>query len=57
MSAQKPVLVRLWWCAPVLLAGVVGGCRKDAAGTGPADAPDAAAVAAPATFVVYTLPG
>jgi hypothetical protein len=57
MSARKSVLVRLWWSAPVLLAGAVGGCRKDTAGTGPADAPDAAAVAARATFVVYTLPG
>ena len=57
MSARKSVLVRLWWSTPVLLAGVLGGCRKDTAGTGPADAADAAAVAAPATFVVYTLPG
>ena len=58
MSARTTFRVRLGWAVPVLLAAVAGGCRsKDTAGTGPADAPDAAAIAARATFVVYTLPG
>lgn len=58
MSARTTFLVRWGWTVPVLLAGVVGGCRsKDTAGAGSADAQAAATGSTRATFVVYTLPG
>ncbi len=28
MTRQANSLIRLWWTAPVILAGVVAGCRK-----------------------------
>ena len=57
MRRQRNPLVRLEWAVPVVLAGVVCGCRiGGTTRTAPASA-QAAATSVRAMFVVYTLPG
>ena len=57
MTRQLNPLVRLGWAVPVVLAGVVCGCRTGGTtSTAPANA-QAAATSTRAMFVVYTLPG